>query len=126
MLSRGFLPLPSARYLGSSQYPVCLCWDSAAGTGTFSDGAGLWLDGPGVDAAGVTLSRCGGGGIELGTGGDMAGCRIWVTELARTVMESLGGDLERSVPTESAFSGVCGVAMTETGARPPMGSEVAA
>lgn len=119
----GFLPLPSARYLGSSQYTPCRCWDTA-GTGTFSGGAGLRLEGPGVDAAGVTLSRCGGGGIELGTDGDIVGC-VWELGLARTVMQSLGGDLERLVPTESGFSGVRG-ATTELGARLPIGSEVGA
>lgn len=40
-------------------------------------------------------------------------------------MQSLG-DLERSVPIESGFSGVRGLAMTEAGARLPMGNEVGA
>jgi len=60
--------------------------------------------------------------VLFGTGGD-----IWErdVELARTVMESLGGDFERSVPTDSAFSGVCGVAfITRTGGRLPIGNEV--
>lgn len=92
-----------------------------------SGGAGDWLDGPGVDAAGVTLSRCGGGGMVLfGTGGDMWECGVRDAELARTVMESLGGDLERLVPTDSAFSGVCGAGpITGIDAKLPMGNEVA-
>lgn len=61
----------------------------------------------------------------FGTGGDMWERGVRDAELARTVMESLGGDFERPVPTDSAFSGVYGVVLTTgTGGRLPMGNEV--